>query len=148
MKIYISKIKDIPNNLMYNLTSFVDNKQQKRIKNFVFKNDAIRTLIGDLLVRSIFSEEYKVKREDIVITRNAYGKTFIHANSNFYYNLSHSGDYVVCAIDKYPIGVDIEQITDIEYELLSKQYFSESEYSFIKNDKDCDDLNNFLQFGR
>lgn len=37
------------------------------------------------------------------------GKPFIENTPQF--NLSHSGDYVVCAVDENPIGVDIEKIS-------------------------------------
>ena len=143
MEIYISRITDISNSVIHDLCSLIDDSQSERIMSFIDRKDAIRTLVGDLLIRSIFTEKHDMKKENIIFRRNAYGKPFIISNFDFHYNLSHSGDYVVCAIDDSPIGIDIEEIRNLEHELLSRNYFSESEYNFIKNDDDYVALNNF-----
>lgn len=38
------------------------------------------------------------------------GKMFFPKEKRFYVNLSHSGDYVACAVDTKDVGVDIEKI--------------------------------------
>lgn len=37
------------------------------------------------------------------------GKPYLEGVENFYFNLSHSGDYVVCAVGEKPVGVDIQE---------------------------------------
>ena len=49
--------------------------------------------------------------------KNQYGKPYLSEHPDFYFNISHSGEYVLCAIDNNPIGVDIEEVVRaIEYE--------------------------------
>ena len=45
-------------------------------------------------------------------SKSANGKPFFPAYPDFHYNISHSGDYVVCAYSAQPIGIDIQQIPD------------------------------------
>lgn len=37
------------------------------------------------------------------------GKPYLEGVKSFHFNLSHSGDYVVCAVGDKPIGVDIQE---------------------------------------
>ncbi|MCL0028295.1 hypothetical protein M1M88_01070 [Peptococcaceae bacterium] len=41
---------------------------------------------------------------------NDYGKPFLKNTNDLYFNVSHSGEWVVCAIHHHPIGIDIEQV--------------------------------------
>lgn len=59
------------------------------------------------------------------------GKLYI-PDTSFYVNLSHSGDYAVCAIADSVIGVDIERIKAVNPSL-AKRFFTEAENEFIKS---------------
>jgi len=48
--------------------------------------------------------------------RNAYGKPFIR-DVPLYSNISHAGEWVVCAISDYEVGIDIECIKEIDYDM-------------------------------
>ncbi|WP_176212651.1 hypothetical protein [Clostridium acidisoli] len=39
--------------------------------------------------------------------------------SKFCFNISHSGDYVLCGGVDSPIGIDVEEVKHIEYEEIS-----------------------------
>lgn len=45
----------------------------------------------------------------------------------FYFNLSHSGEYVVCAVSDQEIGADIQQCVSTDVERLAKRFFSAQE---------------------
>ncbi|UII29757.1 4'-phosphopantetheinyl transferase superfamily protein [Fulvivirga ulvae] len=53
------------------------------------------------------------------------------------FNISHSGNYVICVIsnDKLRIGVDVEQIRPIEFSDFDRQ-FTNAEWQMIKSDPD------------
>lgn len=50
----------------------------------------------------------------------------------FYFNLSHSGDYVLCAISSEEIGADIQQHCGKEVEKLAGRFFSEREAAALE----------------
>ncbi|MGE2643814.1 4'-phosphopantetheinyl transferase family protein, partial [Escherichia coli] len=85
-------------------------------------------LIADLLVRSLIIRKYSISNEEIEFKNNLYGKPYLHNFSNFEFNVSHSGDWVVCAVDKFSIGIDVELIKPIEFEI-AKSFFAEAEYN-------------------
>lgn len=51
----------------------------------------------------------------------------------FYFNLSHSGNYVVCAVSPREVGVDIQEYRQVDMERLSGRFFSEEEQSVLKS---------------
>lgn len=51
-----------------------------------------------------------------------------------YFNLSHSGKYVICAVSKQEIGCDIEKIWETKWKL-AKRFFSENEYNALQRAK-------------
>ena len=70
----------------------------------------------------------------LIILRNAMGKPYFK-DSDIKFNISHSKGYVACACAiGEELGVDIEasEISPERVERLAKRYFSDSEYSEIK----------------
>ncbi len=74
------------------------------------------------------------------ILKDSYGKPYM-LDSNFNFNISHSGNTVVCVFSKQEIGVDIEEINEIEYKLF-ENVFSSRELAEI-NDKGLDKFYEF-----
>lgn len=145
MDIYAVKILEIDDeilNCLYEITYFDKRYKNKRYLN---KNDEIRTLIGKILIRSIVAQEYKVKNRSIYFSINQWGKPFLEGYPEFNFNISHSEDYVLCAVDDKPIGIDIEKIRSIEYEDIAKSFFTKDELDYIVK-KDIDNkLNKFYE---
>lgn len=137
MKIYAVEILDISEEKLDKLFLSIDSDRRCKIKKFINKKDKIRTLIGEILIRTIVCEELNIKNKHIVFERNQYGKPYLKENRKFNFNISHSGDFLVCAIDDEPIGIDIEEIKFIEYKDIAKKIFSSSEFNYIfKQDLD------------
>lgn len=54
----------------------------------------------------------------IQFTRSNMGKPFLADSSEIHFNISHSDNWVICAISDLPIGVDIELIRGFSHEIL------------------------------
>ena len=50
----------------------------------------------------------------------------------FYFNLSHSGNYVVCALSWQEVGVDIQQYRRTDIDRLAERFFSTEEKKALK----------------
>lgn len=136
MEIYAVKVLDISESVLDKLCLLIDEDKKDRIHRFVNKQDKIRALIADILVRFIIMKKLQIKNNNIAFRRNDYGKPFLKGYENFNFNISHSEDFVVCAIDEKPIGIDIEKINQIEYEEICKGFFSMSENDYIEKTLD------------
>ncbi|MDG3044571.1 hypothetical protein OE903_14005 [Bacillus sp. B6(2022)] len=76
--------------------------------------DARRTLLGEVLIRHIIHEMYALPMEQIIFETEGNGKPVVRQIPSFHFNLSHSGDWVVGAVDDAPVGIDIEEIKPID----------------------------------
>jgi 4'-phosphopantetheinyl transferase len=118
---------------LYNkFLSVVDDDKRRKINRFKNSNDSIRTLIADILIRSIVRTKFLVSNEEITYEYNCYGKPKLKYKEEFHFNVSHSGDWVVAAVDNSPVGIDIEHITPIDdYTSIAQKFFNESEYNWL-----------------
>ncbi|MBQ9861392.1 MAG: 4'-phosphopantetheinyl transferase superfamily protein [Clostridia bacterium] len=68
-----------------------------------------------------------LRERDVTVAMDEHGKPYLADHPDLYFNLSHSGDWAVCALDDAPIGVDLEQHRPIDTERLAKRYLGISE---------------------
>ena len=68
--------------------------------------------------------QYAMKKNGVLDRKKElqYGKHGKPMHSDIYFNLSHSGDYVICAISKKEVGCDIQKIRMPNRNLMEKFY--------------------------
>lgn len=126
MKIYLLNIHDIKEQ---DIEEFKI-KYPKRYLNaqkYRFKEDFLRSIGAYILLGKAFNN---FKEDDIILGK--YGKPNFHGKINF--NYSHSGDYVVLAVDENSVGIDIEKINNKDV-VISERIFSNEELNWM-NEKD------------
>jgi len=136
--------KNIESHLFKQLSNLVSNEKKERMKRLLNSCDVNRTLIGDLLIRSLICQKYKINNEEIRFKYNEYGKPFVENFSDFHFNLSHSGEWVVCTTANFNVGIDIEKISEIEALKLANEFFSEEEFYDISNINSDEQINCFF----
>lgn len=136
--------KDISNSLFNKLIETVDKERKGKISKFVYKEDAYRTLIGDVLIRSMVCEKLKMTNEQVSFYTNEYGKPFVCGRPNFHFNVSHAGEWVVCISSSTEVGIDVEHIQPIDLDI-AKYYFSELEYMDLQTKEDEEKTSYFYE---
>lgn len=137
VEIYAVKLSEnVTKETVEKLLPFVAVDKQARIRRFYKWVDSLRSLFADLLIRHIIIHKTNLKNEDITFSTNAYGKPSLNFPDDLHFNLSHSGNWVVCAVDASPVGIDVEQIAPVDLDI-SKNYFSPDEHADLmsKDDK-------------
>ncbi|MCP5051431.1 MAG: 4'-phosphopantetheinyl transferase superfamily protein [bacterium] len=125
----------IDRSVLDELMECVDPSKKVRLRRFVREEDRLRGLFGDLLIRDLITQKTGLANEDIEFGTNDYGKPYLKNQGDFHFNISHSGDWVVAAIDDMPVGIDIEQIQHIDLDI-SKNYFSNDEHRDLMGKSD------------
>jgi len=129
IEIYATKIMGKIEKPIYDmLMAYLTYDKQEMVKRFHRPEDAQRMLVADILVRVIVCEKLGLKNKDLAFYKNEYGKPFLTNSDRFYFNVSHSGEWVICAAHNMPVGADIEIVQSIDYEI-AKRFFSEHEYN-------------------
>lgn len=132
MELYAVNItKNFNNILQEMLLSYIDNKKRNKLSKYKHKEDMIRALSADVLIRSIVCRKFKINNAELFYEYNIYGKPRINLDNNFCFNVSHSGNWVVAAVDDQQIGIDIEEVKSTEYEDISQEFFTKGEYMWL-----------------
>lgn len=113
------------------LENYISSYQLERIRKFRNFEDAQRTLLGDVLARYAICKRTGAKNSELVFRMNEFGKPLLLNLTDIHYNISHSGDWVVCAVDDAPIGIDVEVIQPIELDIIAHEFFSKVEYDML-----------------
>lgn len=86
----------------------VDEARQKKIKKLKLPLAKAQSLGVGLLLRYAVENNVDLEYNSLVFLTEDGGKPYVEGDP-FYFSLSHSGDYAVCAISDSPVGVDIEK---------------------------------------
>ena len=116
----------------------VSDKRKEKIDFYRFEKDKKLSCGVYLLLQKLLNEEGIANPEFKI---GKYDKAYISNYDDIYFNLSHSGEIVCCAISDKEIGADVEYI-DSEIDLnIAKNYFFNSEYeNIMKSNKPYDEF--------
>lgn len=91
--------------------------KEMRYKNsrYIQWQDQLRNLLGNLLLVNAFKKLQLPQNGLQQIRYDVYGRPYIHEN-DIDFNISHSGNFVVCAIAAgLKLGVDIEEVRSVDF---------------------------------
>lgn len=136
LKTYMVNIdNNLENDAFNRLLNYVSEDKKVKIHRFYHFEDSQRALIGNVLSRYAICKNLNIENIDITFGTNEYGKPFLLGADKIHFNISHSGNWVVCAISDYPVGIDVEIIKTTNFEI-AKRFFSKDEFTALKNQPD------------
>lgn len=94
-----------------------------------FSNDKVRRtkLLGETMIRKLLLTVWGLKMPDYKLIRGEHGKPYLSGNSKLaYFNLSHSDNYIVCAVSECEVGIDIERKGKMRMEV-ARRFFHSNE---------------------
>ena len=107
---------------------------RKRIAKFRLSADSYRSIWGEILTRVLLSRwtgEHPLK---VGWAINGNGKP-VFPDGRICFNIAHSGEYVVAAVDDFAVGADIEKIHPVNEKIFAR-VFMEGEINRIKKAAD------------
>ena len=143
MKFYQYSIRDLSDESYIHYYLLMSEEKKRRVDRFRFEDDKKRTVVGEMLARRAISKWCGVPEESIVFEIAEHGKPYAK-DLNVEFNISHSADMVVCAVDDNPVGVDIEKIRSVDLNT-AKRIFNDWEIRYIfECIPDVEDYNCYL----
>lgn len=131
MEILIYHIQPpLEDDLFFDLLALIDEAYQNKILRYRFWEDKQRSLLGHLLLRYAAIHQHSLRNEAITIGETAYGKPYIKGYEAIRYNVSHSGNWVVCAVSSAEVGIDVEERKGMQLEI-AKRFFSQREQDYL-----------------
>lgn len=103
----------------------MDQERAEKVERLKVTADKLRCVGAGMLINFI-KEKYGIK-EDVQIDK--FGKPHF-PNSRVHFNISHSGSYVIAAVSKHKIGIDIQRIQKDKHRIAEKNFLP-SECAYI-----------------
>ncbi len=97
--------------------ALVSDERKRKIDAFSYEADKRLSLGAGVLLEEGLKE---LGTDDFSICYGEHKKPYLKDNDNLFFNLSHSGDYCVCAFCESEIGIDIQKIKDAKDALIKK----------------------------
>ena len=99
--------------------------------------DISRTLsfYSELIARHLICKKYNVKNENLVFSKNKYGKPYVTNIADCHFNISHTKNAVAVAISDTPVGIDTEKIKTADKKVAGS-FFYKDEFDYIISSDD------------
>lgn len=117
------------------LLQFVPLDKQRRILRQRIKQNADNMLVGTILAKYMLRKVFHIPFSAQHISYGRYGKPYLRDYPNVHFNISHSGQFVVCAVSANPIGVDVQVIVPYQRDV-AKRVCSPEELMQIESSPD------------
>lgn len=130
MYLQIIKISDITYSEYEKTYALLSAEEQERIDRKKKAADKKCSLAAFFLLNRMLKEYYGIDKVDI--SRTQTGKPYL-LDSNIYFSISHSGEYVAVATNESEIGIDVERVRECRADV-KQRICTETELSYIGSD--------------
>ena len=104
----------------------ISEARRKKAERYRFYDDAKRFILGEMIVRYAISDFWGDPAEPLAFEVLEYGKPVVKGHDEFQFSLSHSGQWVVCAVSEKAVGIDVEK-KDPRHLNVARSFFSQYE---------------------
>ena len=112
------------------LSDLVSLEKREKAARLRSRQGAVNLLMGEALARNAVCGRAGLPYEELAISSNRYGKPYPVNAPGVYFNISHTGDLVVCAVSCGEVGVDVELVNRADMSV-AKRFFSSDEYEYV-----------------
>ena len=118
MNIYFFNITVLRNKNVYeDKLKDMDSQRLEKIHQMKKTDDRLRSLGAGLLINFI-KNKYRIHDR---LQTDKFGKPYFE-NAPLHFNISHSGNYVIAAVSKYEIGIDIQRVRADKHRIAEKNF--------------------------
>ncbi|MGN0452553.1 MAG: 4'-phosphopantetheinyl transferase family protein [Ruminococcus sp.] len=125
----VEKISDYSDETYREAFSALPRWRQEKATRYRLEADRRRSVFAYSLLEKTLSQFPKARDKKIYADEK--GKLHLEQDSLFL-SLSHSGDYVACAVSHHPVGIDIEEIHPINCAVIKRVCCSEEIFYVYK----------------
>lgn len=86
-----------------------------RFRRYRFAADQRKFAVARSSLRQILAHYSQRTPASLTFDYGSHGKPFLRHNSSLQFNVSHSGEYALCAVARQVVGVDIEQLRSMDH---------------------------------
>ena len=129
---YVTMLPSNENEIVDDLKQFFHRKRQEGINNLIDDQDKCRTMIGELFAKFLLSGILDISPQEVTFQYTKQNKPLLKYHDDLFFNIAHSGKYVIVSIANTQIGCDIEKVISIDYNAASTFMSNEEHGYFLK----------------
>lgn len=127
------------------LLTHVSPARKKRIVRYVNDSDRILSLYAALIVRMGILTHTNLQEHELQFFQKENHKPFLLTDTTIHFNFSHTKGGILCGISKKgPIGVDIEKVTNVPFQIMDTVYHPQ-EIAYINHSSKKDSAKRFFE---
>lgn len=111
------------------LISMVSAERKARAERFLRFEDSCRSVIAEVLLAYTLRQVCGIELSKVTLVENQWKKPIIQGH-DVHFNLTHSGKWVMCIIDIYESGIDVEKVKRVDFGIVPR-FFSLREQEFF-----------------
>lgn len=138
-EIYGAKLSALYDGALYEKTFDSLPKWRKDQVTLLKKQDDRIRCTGTFCLLRFAVEKRGYSADKIKFLFGEYGKPYV-ADNSFFFNLSHSGEYALCAVSEGDVGCDIETVGKYRNKT-AKRFFTVDEYALLSGISDEENRN-------
>ncbi|MEN6390035.1 MAG: 4'-phosphopantetheinyl transferase superfamily protein [Syntrophomonas sp.] len=123
---------------------YISPRRCQKMKRYLHEKDRALSLGVELLLNDCLGDMHPGIKRPVVWEEDENGKLHLPDHPHIHFNLSHAGDYSVCAVSDKPVGVDIEYCAGFDLKI-AKNYFFGLEYEYIMEKPEAEWLDAFYE---
>lgn len=127
-------IKDVSEKQLQCCLQWMESDRRAQVERLSNTQMRLSSICGEWLTKTMLSEISGIAAEEISLVRDKRGKPYVK-NLPLYFSVSHSGDFVACAVSDRPIGLDLEQVRQCDISA-AKRICSPKELEYILTAED------------
>ncbi|WP_050740127.1 4'-phosphopantetheinyl transferase family protein [Acetobacterium bakii] len=117
-----------PKILQKYLDQVTTERREKVVRQKSIQSQAL-SLGAEVLMKKAMLKSFGIKG-NLIIEKSEQGKPRLLKHSGIHYNLSHSGNYVVCALSNKAVGLDLQKMDRLNLDLATR-YFAQEEVVWL-----------------
>lgn len=133
MKILLAKVNtELPYAQYAHLETLLPKARIEQISRYRFDADKIRSLAAGVMLHrelELYCREKQLDMQTVTVVTGEHGKPYLEGATDFYFSISHAGEYVALAVDDEPVGLDVEKLQHRVN--VAKRFYSEREQEAI-----------------
>lgn len=110
----------------------IDSIRRQKVMQCKNQADKCRSLGGGLLLQYALNGKRETEVLEILYGSGIDGKPYLKGFPNLFFNLSHSGSYVVLAMSNQEVGVDLQEIKPTNFKI-AKRFFTKEEAESVES---------------
>ena len=131
--------------VFFRFLAYVDEERRRKALAYRFREDRAASLGAGLLLHFASFCLVPDLAKPLAIRHSANGKPYFAGDKAPRFNLSHAGEYVILAIGREEVGVDIAKPAGAD-EMLARRCFTSAELARVMPARSCFDADMFFRF--